>query len=50
MWNESTNKKPCENYLFEDYHLKSDIPIWIFALWTSGSTTQAMQAKWSKFL
>jgi hypothetical protein len=30
-------KEGCENYLFEDYHWKSGIPIWILALRTSGS-------------
>ena len=30
-------KWDCENYLFEDYHLKSGIAIWIHGLMTSGS-------------
>ena len=32
-----SNKKSCENYLFEDYRWKSGIPIRILALMTSGS-------------
>jgi hypothetical protein len=34
----STLKGNCENYLFEDYHLKSGISIWIFTLMPSGRT------------
>jgi len=34
--NKSINKKACENYLFEDYHFKSGMEIWILALMTSG--------------
>jgi len=30
-------KDDCENYLFEDYCLKSGVAIWILALMTSGS-------------
>jgi hypothetical protein len=29
-------KWDCENYLFEDYHWKSGIPIWILDLRTTG--------------
>jgi hypothetical protein len=38
--NKSINKKACENYLFEDYHFKSGMEIWILALMTSGSNTR----------
>jgi len=36
----STNKKPCENYLFEDYRLKSGIEKRIPNLRTSGETVE----------
>jgi hypothetical protein len=31
---------PCENYLFEDYDLKSGIAIWILNLRTTGETVE----------
>ena len=37
LFNRSINKKFSENYLSEDYHLKSVIPIWVLVLRTSGS-------------
>jgi hypothetical protein len=37
MLNKSINRTPCENYLFEDYGLKSGITTWILGLRTSGS-------------
>ena len=36
MLNRSSNKMPCENYLFEDYRSKSGIRSWILALAISG--------------
>ena len=36
MLGKSINKTPCENYPFEDYHLKSGIAISILDLMTSG--------------
>ena len=38
MLNSSIEEYSCENYLFKDYHLKSDITIWIFTLKSSGRT------------
>ncbi len=35
MVNKSINKKACENYLFEDYHLKCAIAILILGLMIS---------------
>jgi len=40
MLNKSINEEACENYLFKDYRLKSDMTIWILALMTSGSYLQ----------
>jgi len=37
LFNRSTIKKFSKNYLFEDYHLKSVIPVWVLVLRTSGS-------------
>jgi hypothetical protein len=36
----SIDKEPCENYLFEDYRLKSGITIWILTLKSSGETVE----------
>jgi len=38
MLNKSSNKKACENYLFEDYRSKSSIRSWILALAITGRT------------
>jgi len=40
LFNRSINKKFSENYLFEDYYLKSGIPIWVLVLRTSGETVE----------
>ena len=36
----SNKEQTCENYLFEDYRLKSGMTIWILALMTSGETVE----------
>jgi hypothetical protein len=43
--NLSILKKGCENYLFEDYHLKSGILIWILTLKTTGRSPQEKSSR-----
>jgi hypothetical protein len=40
MWEKSSKKLFYENYLFQDYRLKSGIAIWILGLMISGRTVQ----------